>query len=96
MENNRLTSPSGKAFLFDMDGTLTPARKKISNEMVTALNELCSDGHLIAVVSGSPYQYISEQLNLDVTAYSKSLHLMPCNGTQLYSQMQGKEKYEQT
>ena len=96
MENNLLASVSGKALLFDMDGTLTPARKKISQEMVDALLLLCEAGHLVGIVSGSPYHYIDEQLKLGEVAYSENLYLMPCNGTQLYTQRVGKDKYEQT
>ena len=96
MENNRLTSSSGKALLFDMDGTLTPARKKISTDMIEALNALCKAGHLVGIVSGSPYSYITEQLKLRDVSYQSNLYLMPCNGTQLYTQNEGTGKYGQT
>ena len=47
--------------LFDMDGTLTEARKQITNDVVQALRDL-SDHAYIGLVSGSPMNYIQEQM----------------------------------
>ena len=91
-----LGSKSGLALLFDMDGTLTEARKEIQQDTVDLLKQLCDRDHLVCVVSGSPFSYISEQLRLEKTQYDKSLYLMPCNGTQIYSQNDSSGVYEQT
>jgi len=72
--------------LFDMDGTLTPARKCIEPNMVAAISRLTRHMH-VGIVTGSGYEYISEQcadlwkdpyINLD------NLTLLPCNGTQKF------------
>ena len=89
-----LESSTGKALLFDMDGTLTHAREEISKETVAMINDLCNAGHIVCVVSGSPYEYIEEQLSLKTNLYSENLHLMPCNGTQLLSKNLKTGKYE--
>ena len=46
--------------LFDLDGTLTPARMKAEREIVRHLVKLshCAD---IGIVSGSPWEYIGGQ-----------------------------------
>ena len=91
-----LTSSNGKALLFDMDGTLTEARRKISGDAVQMLKTLTDKGYLVCVVSGSPYHYIHEQLKLGSVKYSSNLYIMPCNGTQIYSQSVSEGNYEQT
>ncbi len=67
--------------LFDMDGTLTPARKPISEEMISAL---CALGGYcdIGIVTGSGMNYIDNQLSslLDILR----AQLFPCNGTQIW------------
>ena len=45
---------------FDMDGTLTEARKKISDEMIVAINDLSKYCH-IGIVTGSGFSYVEEQ-----------------------------------
>jgi len=72
--------------LFDMDGTLTAARKKISPQMIKLILKL-SQTFEIGIVSGSQYSYIEEQLYKLI--YHKDLnkkifHILPCNGTQRY------------
>lgn len=72
--------------LFDMDGTLTPSRKKIEKPMIVELQSLmekCSVG----IVTGSGFEYVKEQcqdliFNKDLD--KKNLILLPCNGTQRY------------
>lgn len=71
--------------MFDMDGTLTPARKAISGEMHKVLCRLSDQGHTVCIVSGSPFKYIQEQLKMTELKYPKSLVIMPCNGTQVYT-----------
>jgi phosphomannomutase len=73
--------------LFDMDGTLTEARKQITNDVVQALRDL-SDHAYIGLVSGSPMNYIQEQMapawNQLSTVPVERILIMPCNGTQAY------------
>lgn len=96
MKNKTLNLKQGSqnALLFDMDGTLTPARKSISKEMHYVLHDLCRDNHLVCIVSGSPMHYIEEQLKLSQYDYPSSLVIMPCNGTQVYTQNESSKKYE--
>ena len=59
---------SGKKIivLFDVDGTLTPARKQMENHMVETLDKLKASGVSVGVVSGSDYKKIAEQIGEDV------------------------------
>ena len=74
--------------LFDMDGTLTPARKIIDRKMISSLVQL-SDISDIGIVSGSPWKYINEQLSplwqdqASTRINLFNVSIMPCNGTQL-------------
>ena len=79
--------PVNHVVLFDMDGTLTEARKSITREVVNGLKELAAHVH-IGIVSGSPMSYIQEQMSIawndtDAVPVEKLL-IMPCNGTQVY------------
>lgn len=76
--------------LFDMDGTLTPARKKISKKMVSAIIDLLNYAE-VGIVTGSGLDYLKEQC-ADLWNDSRFLSsddklwdiiLLPCNGTQL-------------
>lgn len=98
MENKEklLSSKTGKVLFFDMDGTLTPARKKVSPEIFDALNKLMLKGHRICVVSGSPYDYIQQQLDLSSRRWNSELVIMPCNGTQVYLWSNSLGEYRQT
>ena len=74
--------------LFDMDGTLTPPRKKITSEMTRKLVELSRLAD-IGIVTGSGYDYLLQQCE-DMwyeigTVPSSSITLLPCNGTQMYT-----------
>jgi len=75
-----------KVTLFDMDGTLTPPREKISQSTLSALKDLQRQSD-IGIVTGSDIDYIRQQLKdlLDVGGVSPgSIHLFPCNGTKHY------------
>ena len=77
--------------LFDMDGTLTPVRKKMRDDMVTAVNEL-SNHCKIGVITGSKYAYVVEQIPQLFNNKIISKHMidiMPCNGTKLYTYADG-------
>jgi phosphomannomutase len=71
--------------MFDMDGTLTPARKPMEPKMQDALLEL-SKVAKIGIVTGSGYDYVMQQCgsflksNRDLSNFT----IMPCNGTQKY------------
>jgi len=72
--------------LFDLDGTLTPARGRADWSMVNALRSL-SEHADIGIVSGSSWEYIKEQTALfwEFGAVPvRKIKIMPCNGTQLY------------
>tara|TARA_A100001011_G_scaffold269922_1_gene279170 strand:+ start:1236 stop:2009 length:774 start_codon:yes stop_codon:yes gene_type:complete len=72
--------------LFDMDGTLTLPRQKISRDVVDALKEKSKDFD-IGIVTGSDYDYVMEQcmalFELSGVPCDKVL-LFPCNGTKSY------------
>lgn len=72
--------------LFDMDGTLTEARKPFDRELFPVLSKLANVSD-IGIVSGSDYNYIVEQMHF--LMYSTSLrymiHIFPCNGTKHYT-----------
>lgn len=77
--------------LFDMDGTLTPARRKMADSMALALNKL-SQRARIGIVSGSGFDYIIEQCP-QVTHFAslcQNLTIFPCNGTKVYKYHKGK------
>ncbi len=79
--------------LFDMDGTLCVSRQKAPIEILDALF-LLSKYSDIGIVSGSPMNYIEEQLPdlLDLFKDTDMLKIMPCNGTQLYESIDGEYK----
>jgi len=74
--------------LFDMDGTLTPPRRPITEPVVLALCDLLE--HVdIGIVTGSGLDYLREQCNDPrLTSAAKrsgrKLWFLPCNGTQAH------------
>ena len=68
--------------LFDMDGTLTPVREKISQPMIESLRALekVSD---IGIVTGSGMNYVREQCE-ELLSSGIDLTVYPCNGTQAF------------
>jgi phosphomannomutase len=77
------TNGHGTLVLFDVDGTLTEARKPITMSMITALCELCRYAE-IGFLTGSGLEYIKEQLwpALNNKIIRENCHLLPCNGTE--------------
>lgn len=71
-------------FLFDLDGTLTEARKPASTSLGPILRDLSKIAKIF-VVTGSDYEFIEEQLS-GVWHYlpCSDVVLMPCNGTKRY------------
>ena len=80
--------------LFDMDGTITPARKPIGRKMIKAL-EILSDYGDIGIVSGSDFRLISEQVISQIKNKQllNSITLYPCNGTHVYVYNYKTKKY---
>tara|TARA_B100001057_G_scaffold479909_1_gene552127 strand:+ start:19 stop:798 length:780 start_codon:yes stop_codon:yes gene_type:complete len=72
-----------KVILLDMDGTITPPRKPIQDEMIVQLNSMINDKYELGIVSGSDIDYMDEQLGRwDKWAKDcKMLHKYPVNGT---------------
>jgi len=76
-----------KIVLFDMDGTLTPARQPMEREVTNKLIQLQKAGFEIGIVTGSDLEYVKEQCNdlfQHIGADIGAIHLMPCNGTKYY------------
>lgn len=88
-----------KVVLFDMDGTLTPAREKMDQCMIKPIYDLQQNGFEVAIVSGSDFDYIQEQCDalLDINPVDQEkIHYMPCNGTKYYTFSNGsfRKQYE--
>ncbi len=76
-----------KLVLFDMDGTLTPHRKKMAWNVVSALAKLQKNGYEIGIITGSDMEYVKQQCDLlwDLSPVDyRVIHLLPCNGTKYY------------
>ena len=82
-----------------MDGTLTAPRKKIKQDMISTLRELSRHAY-VGVVSGSPMEYIQEQISnawYDVsTVPTDKIIILPCNGTQMYCLEEGQANFKLT
>jgi len=73
--------------LFDMDGTLTPARRPMKRPVTDKLIQLQRAGFEIGIVTGSDLEYIKEQcddLFQHIAVDISAIHFMPCNGTKYY------------
>ena len=83
-------------FLFDMDGTLTAPRQKISTNVELMLGRIQNAGHEVGIITGSGMNYVKQQcatffdLSLLDTA---AVHFLPCNGTKYI--LNGREIYSQ-
>ena len=86
-----------KLFLFDMDGTLTPARKKMGHDVLSALEKLQRSGWEIGIISGSDMDYIKYQCDLlfDLSPIDvRKIHFLPCNGTKYYKNFKKVWEYD--
>lgn len=84
-----------KNVLFDMDGTLTPARKAMPREVAEKLFLLHNAGFGVGIISGSGMNYILEQCQVLFTNFGTrfdNLLLLPCNGTKYYTWHTKKQK----
>jgi len=83
--------------LFDMDGTLTPARLPASGRMGTYLAKL-SKHTKIGIVTGSDFDYLNQQCknlwNGRSTVSPENIILLPCNGTKFYNWDDGEWKIQ--
>jgi len=76
-----------KIVLFDMDGTLTPAREPIEDDMIAALIRLTKHSR-VGIVTGSDMDYVMQQMGraFDIGGVPVNrLDVLPCNGTKFYS-----------
>ena len=76
-----------KVILLDMDGTITPPRKPITDEMALQLDSMLVDNWELGIVSGSHIQYMDEQLS-SWKAWKNNnprIKKYPVNGTSLLS-----------
>ena len=79
--------------LFDMDGTLTPAREAMENSMLRALKRIVEKDIEIGIVTGSDMNYLEQQCEIlfEVNNFDPgSIHYLPCNGTKYYGWKNGK------
>ena len=74
--------------LFDMDGTLTPARMPADSQVGNILAKLSKHAK-IGIVTGSGFDYLVNQCNSlwsdSQGVDPKNIVLLPCNGTKVYS-----------
>lgn len=71
--------------LFDMDGTITDARKVIESDMIESLQSILDCGHEIGIISGSDISFVKEQCQpLFENGMYKQIHFWPCNGSEYY------------
>lgn len=68
-------------FLFDIDGTLTVPRCKISDSMLTFLSEL-GEKYIICTVGGSDFEKAKEQIGEDML--ERFDYIFPENGLVFY------------
>ena len=70
-----------KKFIFDVDGTLTPSRKKIEHEFWAPFLIFCRN-HDVYLVTGSDREKTVEQLGLDICYTAKRVY--NCSGCDVY------------
>ena len=74
-----------KLYLFDMDGTLTPAREKMPIAIELMLGRIQhEDNSEVGIITGSDMDYIEQQCSslFDLSLINtEEIHFLPCNGT---------------
>ena len=70
-----------KKYLFDIDGTITPSRKKIKHEFWAPFLIFCRQ-HDVYLVTGSDRQKTVEQVGLDIFYTAKRVY--NCSGSDVY------------
>ena len=70
-----------RKYIFDVDGTLTPSRKKIEHEFWAPFLIFCRNNH-VSLVTGSDREKTVEQLGLDICHTAKRVY--NCSGSDVY------------
>ena len=70
-----------RKYIFDVDGTLTPSRKKIEHEFWAPFLIFCRHNH-VSLVTGSDREKTVEQLGLDICYTAKRVY--NCSGSDVY------------
>ena len=70
-----------KKFIFDIDGTITPSRKKIEHEFWAPFLIFCRN-HDVYLVTGSDREKTVEQVGLDIFYTAKRVY--NCSGSDVY------------
>ena len=70
-----------RKYIFDVDGTLTPSRKKIEHEFWAPFLIFCRNNH-VSLVTGSDREKTVEQLGLDICYTAKRVYY--CSGSDVY------------
>ena len=70
-----------RKYIFDVDGTLTPSRKKIEPEFAEFFQEFIKNNH-VSLVTGSDREKTIEQLGLDICYTAKRVY--NCSGSDVY------------
>jgi len=70
-----------RKFIFDVDGTLTPSRKKIKHEFWAPFLVFCRE-HDVYLVTGSDREKTVEQVGLDICYAAKRVY--NCSGSDAY------------
>lgn len=70
-------------FIFDVDGTLTPSRQKISKDFEEFFLDFCRS-HEVYLVTGSDYQKTLEQLGSEICMTVKRIY--NCSGADVWEQ----------
>ena len=85
--------------LFDMDGTLTPARLPADKQVGTSLAKLSKHAK-IGIVTGSDFDYLTQQCKSlwdgIATVSPEDIYLLPCNGTKLYTWESGRWQLQES
>ena len=76
-----MTMQVDKKFIFDVDGTLTPSRKKIEHEFWAPFLIFCRN-HDVYLVTGSDREKTVEQVGLDIFYTAKRVY--NCSGSGVY------------
>jgi phosphomannomutase len=77
-----------KIYLFDIDGTLTPARQPMTSEFKQMFSKWC-ENKIVYLVTGSDYDKVKEQVDIDIL--NKITGVFGSMGNELY--ISGELKY---
>lgn len=69
-------------FIFDIDGTLTPARQAMTDEMIEVFRKFCQTERVV-LATGSDMEKVKEQVPEDILALVENI--FTCSGNVLYT-----------